>query len=417
MTARSGIELLPFRETVTPTDAGELCAVIRGAHETETPIYPVGGGTSLDFGLPAKRTGLAVQLTGLARVVDYPARDMTITVEAGITMHELSQTLANERQQLPIDVPSPTVATLGGVVATNWNGPRRYGAGTVRDYVIGVSAVDGRGDVFRGGGRVVKNVAGYDFCKLLTGSLGTIGVIAQLTLKLKPIPERSAFAVCPLGDWNEAERALTGLASSETTPAALELLSGEAWDNVEGLPAGTRDKPVLVVLLEGTDPEVTWMTQQLADEWRQNGLRPFEVISSSPATQLWNSLAGFPSAGDSPLVLKASIVPSGTVKMITALRAVDPRCSIQAHAGNGIVLARLHELPASGLSRTLIARLQPAAAACRGSLITLSNPGRTEMTHPSVWGPVDAPVWLMNEIKRRFDPKDILNPGRFVYFP
>ena len=113
--------------------------------------------------MPAKTPGLALSLARLNRVVDYPARDLTITVEAGITLAELDALLVTEGQWLPIEVPQPPRATLGGVVATAWSGPRRYGWGQVRDYVIGISAVDGRGLPFKGGGRVVKNVAGYDF--------------------------------------------------------------------------------------------------------------------------------------------------------------------------------------------------------------------------------------------------------------
>src|SRR6478736_2819398 len=125
----------------------------------------------------------------------YPARDMTITVQAGVTIARLRDVLKAEGQQLPVDVPFPDRATLGGAVATNASGPRRFGHGTLRDYVIGISVVDDRGEEMKGGGRVVKNVAGYDLMKLYTGSLGTLGIITQLTLKVKPRPEASRWVV------------------------------------------------------------------------------------------------------------------------------------------------------------------------------------------------------------------------------
>ena len=143
---------------------------------------------------------------------------MTILVEAGVRMADLAATLAAEGQQLPIDVPRASEATIGGVVATNWNGPRRYGHGTVRDYVIGIHAVDGRGVAFKGGGRVVKNVAGYDFCKLLTGSLGTLGVITQLAFKVKPQPECTAAVIADCANLSIAEKALDRLAILESPP-------------------------------------------------------------------------------------------------------------------------------------------------------------------------------------------------------
>src|SRR5437868_345715 len=150
-------DMLPIKDMLAPQTEDELTAAVRSAYETATPLYPIGGGTSLQFGLPAKSPGRGLSLAKLNRIVDYPARDMTVTVEAGVTMKSLADLLAKERQRLPIDVPQAEKATIGGVIATNWNGPRRYGEGTVRDYVIGISAVDGRGQPFKGGGRVVKN--------------------------------------------------------------------------------------------------------------------------------------------------------------------------------------------------------------------------------------------------------------------
>src|SRR6266436_6361799 len=221
-------ELLPIKEVLAPETQDELAAAVRAAYETSTPLYPIGGGTSLQFGLPAKAPGRGLSLERLNRIVDYPARDMTVTVEAGVTMKTLADLLATERQRLPVDVPQAERATIGGVIATNWNGPRRYGESSLRDFVIGISAVDGRGLPFKGGGRVVKNVAGYDFCKLLTGSLGTLGVITQVTLRLKPIPEQSALLACPVPDAAAAEKLLAALITSHTTPTAIELLAGPA---------------------------------------------------------------------------------------------------------------------------------------------------------------------------------------------
>jgi glycolate oxidase FAD binding subunit len=411
----------PITETFEPADQQELIGVVKECYESNTAIYPVGGGTSLEFGLPAKRNGIGLSLAKLNRIVDYPARDMTITVEAGVTMKTLAETLATERQRLPIDVPHADRATIGGVVATNWNGPRRYGHGTVRDHVIGISAVDGHGLAFKGGGRVVKNVAGYDFCKLLTGSLGTLGVITQLTLKLKPMPERSVLMVCELADLDQAEKLLAALVHSETTPAAIELLAGPAWDNDETLRGGAAGSTpgvfYLVVGLEGTVVDVDWMCHQLAKEWGEFGVLQRRTIAGELADELWQKLAEFSAAGESPLVLKASVVPSAATRFVRAVREVDANCAIQAHAGNGIVIVRFSAFPEGGLSRTLIGKLEPVASATHGNVVILSNPSGGEMTHQSVWGGIDAPFPLMTAVKQQFDPKDLLNPGRFVYTP
>jgi glycolate oxidase FAD binding subunit len=412
----SATAALPIKDSLLPATSEELAATVREAFETGTPLYPIGGGSSLDFGLPAKAPGRGLALAKLSRIIDYPARDMTVTVEAGVTMKALAELLAKERQRLPIDVPESDRATIGGVIATNWNGPRRYGEGSVRDYVIGINAVDGRGMPFKGGGRVVKNVAGYDFCKLLTGSLGTLGVITQATLRLKPIPEQAALVACSVADGPSAEKLLAALVTSRTAPTAIELVAGPAWHADPALQSIAGANPTalyLVVALEGTGAEVEYMIRQLASEWRSAGISAPLVVGEGAS--LWQRLVEFPAAGDYALALHASVVPSGVTAMIDAARRLDPECSIQAHAGNGSLIMKFPKYPPEGLSRALVGNLQPAAAQHRGHVFVLSNPSGAEMTHQSAWGATDAPLWLMTEIKRRFDPKDILNRGRFIY--
>src|SRR6266852_1093812 len=176
-----------------PRSAAELCDLVRRAAAEGSAIYPLGGRTMLNFGLPPSKPGIAVDLSHLHQVLDFPARDMTITVQAGITIRRLQEITAAENLRLPIDVPLADRATLGGAIATNTSGPRRYGFGTLRDYVIGISVINDEGQETKAGGRVVKNVAGYDLCKLHVGALGTLGVISQVTLKLKPLPEEKAL--------------------------------------------------------------------------------------------------------------------------------------------------------------------------------------------------------------------------------
>lgn len=409
------ISVLPLKGTHSPATQDELTAFVRTAFESSMPLYPIGGGTSLGFGLPAKEQGQGLSLSKLNRVVDYPARDMTVTVEAGVRMKDLAELLAKEGQRLPVDVPNADQATIGGVIATNWNGPRRFGEGTIRDFVIGISAVDGRGNEFKGGGRVVKNVAGYDFCKLLTGSMGALAVITQVTLRLKPIPPQSAIVACSVPNSAAAERILAALIQSKTAPVAVEVLAGPEWRNDPALTGLTIDSPhalCVVAGFEGTAAEVEFMVGQIVEEWHELGVEMPIVIGETAA--LWQRLIEFSAASDSPLVLKANVVPSGTTAMIDAARQLDPECSIQAHAGNGILLIKMSKFPAQGLSRALVGNLQPAAAAQQGQVVILSNPSGAEMTHQSVFGMTDSPLALMREVKRKFDPAEILNRGRFV---
>ncbi len=405
------LESLPLLKSVCPADQSELSEAIVAAHGSRTPVYPLGGSTSLDFGLPARTPGLGLEIGSLKRVIDYPARDMTITVEAGITIQTLSEILASERQEFPVDVPQAEHATLGGVIATNFNGLRRYGCGAIRDHVIGIRAVDGRGIAFNGGGRVVKNVAGYDFCKLLTGSLGTLGVITQVTLKVRPIAEQRTTVVGYPQSLQQAESALAALESEPWSPVAIELLGGPA---AVVAPLDIARRLALVLVLEGTTAEVDWSVQQARELLAHQGLVGIE----SPVPQqdeLWAHLREFPAHGAAPLVARGAIVPSGITPFISSVWELDADCSIQAHAGTGTFVLHFSQIPSGGLSRTFVGRLQAEAAKFHGHLGLLSNPGQVEITRQSTWGAPPAPLSLMTKVKQQFDPANILNPGRFVF--
>jgi glycolate oxidase FAD binding subunit len=404
-------------ETRHPESVDELVDLVRTAHDKRTALYPIGGGTSMDFGLPISRPGAGVDLTRLCHVIDYPAADMTITVEAGIRMGELNQILSGNQQQLPLDVPCADRATLGGVLATNFSGPRRTGYGTARDYVIGIRAVDGRGSRFAGGGRVVKNVAGYDFCKLLIGSMGTLGVVTEVTLKLKPRAACRQAVVTAPHNLDQLQTLLGQLVHSKTQPVAVEWLVGPDWQSLaaqQGWPAADEQVGWLLLLFEGRDAEVAWMIRQIHDEWQRDcslGAMTLDFIQSDAGLK---ELSEFPS-GDTVLVLKANVRPSHTVQLTSMLRRQQSGVSVQAHAASGIVIFRMAHFPEGGLAQTLISQWQPAAVKGGGNIVMLANRSGVETTRRAVWGNVSGPVELMRRIKSAFDPHDILNPDRFVY--
>jgi glycolate oxidase FAD binding subunit len=409
---------LPILETLTPTSQEEVCDIIRHCADRGSAIYPIGGGTSVDYGLPARREGIGLSLAKLNRILDYPARDMTVTVEAGVTMRGLSDALAAEKQRLPIDVSHADQATLGGVVATNANGPLRFGHGTTRDHVIGITAVDGHGDRFEGGGRVVKNVAGYDFCKLLTGSMGTLAVITQVTLKLIPQPQQMVIVIGQADDLDHTEALLAALMNSQTSPSAVEVMTGPLWKEdpacAQNAPGGENPDMLVAVALEGTEVEVGWMTDQLDREWSEMNVATRWTLGGRQASALLERWAEFPGR-DAPLALEGKVAPSHTTNLIKAAQDVDPEVDILAHAGNGCVMMQFPEFPAEGLSRVLLARLQPVATRGHGNIVVTANPSGQEMTRQSVWGGIDAPFELMRRVKREFDPRNVLNPDRFVY--
>ncbi len=406
----------PRSETQSPATAEELAEIVARAAAAETALYPVGGGTGLNFGLPARRSGLSLSTTQLNRVVDYPARDMTITVEAGRSMQSLRELLATQGQRLPVDAPQADTATIGGVIATATSGPRRFGHGSIRDFVIGISAVDGRGVAFKAGGRVVKNVAGYDFCKLLTGSRGALAVITQVTLKLRPVAESTAWVVCDIASYEKAETVLAELVRSAIVPTAIELVAGPAWerDNLLG-PASGCCAARLLVGVEGAAVEVAWMTRQLQREWREQGIADSQVIDASGAAELWSRLCEFPVESASGLTVKATVRPSAVTRFVAAARAIDERALIQSHAGNGIVYVRYPEFTANEALPVLVRGLQPAAVAAGGHAVVYQCPADLELTHQAVWGPAAPASAIMASVKKQFDPAGILNPGLSLF--
>jgi glycolate oxidase FAD binding subunit len=345
-------------------------------------------------------------------VIDYPARDLTITVEAGLTIAELSRRLAAERQCLPVDIPQADRATVGGAVAASPSGPRRFRWGTMRDYVIGIRAVDGRGVPFAGGGRVVKNAAGYDLCRLLTGSLGTLGVVTQVTLMVKPMPETSRLVACDVGQLAEAERLLAGLVRTQTLPAAVELLAGPTW-RMEATGAAR-----LVVRLEGTVEEVEGMVEQLQREWQALGVAESRVLDGDERDQLWQQLTEFPAQpgddGATAAVLQIGVLPGATVGTLEQILKIDPQCSVQAHAGNGILRVRL-SLHGEQLVTAIRKQIRSTVTAANGSMVVLSRPEGCELDSKAIWGPPSGAAAVMQAIKEQMDPKGILNSGRFIF--
>ncbi|MBL9094153.1 MAG: FAD-binding oxidoreductase [Planctomycetaceae bacterium] len=406
-------------ETHSPGTPAELAETVRAAYDSSIAIYPLGGRTALHCGTKPKAGGWSVATEKLSSVVDYPARDLTITVEAGITVEALQATLAGEHQFLPVDIAQPARATLGGALAVNFSGPGRYGHGTLRDYVIGISAVDGTGTAFSAGGRVVKNVAGYDFCKLLVGSLGTLGVITQVTLKVKPQPTARAYVVHPISSPTYAESLATAIIQSQTTPTAVQVVGGPACRDLIAKCGGDEMNGLaLLVGLEGTGVEVEWMIARLRAEWRSLGFeQPLIVDDAAASATIRRQLTEFGCGDDSkqPIVLRLTCRPSATTQLCELVRSQFAATSLIADPVCGVVLAQLPELAMHELAGPVIGTLQPAATAVGGQCVVWNSPTPEELTRQLCWGSARDSDAVLRRVKSIFDPKGILNPGRFVF--
>jgi glycolate oxidase FAD binding subunit len=394
--------------TLRPKRVEELCETVREQVALGHAIYPQGGRTALDYGGVPRRPGVAIDTTGISRLIDYPFADMTITVEAGMTLSALRAILAEQHQRVLVDAPDPERATLGGIYATNTSGPRRYASGRPRDQIIGVSFVTSQAVMVKGGGRVVKNVAGYDFPKLLTGSMGTLGVITQLTLKVRPIPEASAVVWVPF--WNPRSLAdtLDQLNKSGTRPVALEFLNGSGARTVGqglGLPTG---QGILVIGYEDNAGSVRWQIDRLKSELGRDDIAILEGVDAQP---LWKALTDFHAAKSGPVSFVANLRPS---TVATFVEALDPeRWSAQSHAGNGIVRAHAQGEWTLEAMTQQTKKFQALASREGGNLVLARCPTAWKESL-KVWGE-PRPDWVIAErVKAALDPYAAMNPGRFV---
>jgi glycolate oxidase FAD binding subunit len=381
---------------VVPSSVEEAGAVIREARSRKEGIFPRGRGTQLEVGYPPSRSGIILETTAWQQVVDYPSRDLTITVQAGISVGQLQAVLAEQGQWLPVDVPQAATATLGGSLAVNVSGPRRYGYGTWRDYVIGIRFLQDEGVEVQGGGRVVKNVAGYDLMKLQIGALGTLGVITQVTLKVRPKPERST-AILFGSTAEELGPMLDLLHRSATRPVAVEAMNQATWDAM-GLPPSRPDTPWLILVgYEEKAVTVDWQVRTVQEEVRRAGVSA-EGIELAEPEALWQRITDWPSQSPRPVVEKVRVRPS---RVADALRqAAQTEDWVHAHALSGILWRHRQQLPHpenTDEDRGILWRVPPQS---KGALW--------------LWG-ADPPAstWaFLRELKRTLDPDNVFNPGR-----
>jgi len=403
--------ILSLERTAVATDEAAVAASIREAFKSGTPVYPIGGGTSLDYGSRPARSGIGLSTNQMNRLLDHPADDLTVTVEAGLTLAELNRHLAKKRQWLPIDAPEPAKATIGGILATNSYGPRRYAHGTIGDYLIGIRAIDGRGEVFAGGGRVVKNAAGYNLPRLLVGSLGTLGVITQATFMVRPLPTHSALVICDITSFQQGECLLANLGRSQTTPMIVELLAGPPRRHcpLPGMPDTAAAR--LAIGFEGSAAEVQEMANALCEEWQALGADGLTTIAGARLDSVWNWLS------ESPALVQINVLPSRLVDVVDRVARTLPAMPLQADAGNGVLRIYRPADDATSLNDDFAAlaqnTLRPIATAAGGHLTLLATPAGVDLTPTEVWGPPRPGVVLMHSIQQRFDPAGILNPGRF----
>jgi glycolate oxidase FAD binding subunit len=377
-------------QSVSPSTAEELAAHLKDADAQGQTVSPVGGGTQLDLGMPPSRVDLLIETTGLNRIVEYEPADLTVTVEAGMRFAELQRILGEQGQFLALDPPLEDGATIGGAIATNASGPLRFGHGTARDLVIGTRVANPDGSVTHAGGRVVKNVAGYDLNKLYIGSLGTLAVIVELSFKLAPIPPATATISGTFADPAATRTVIGAVVRSPLSPLAIELL-------------GSRQ---VVFRVGGYPQAVERQVRDLSALIQQHGGQPGETV--------WEDLVrSRVEARRREVVVKAAapISTSSSLVEILERRLAALDAFVWAHAGNGVAFAAC-DAPADVATLSAVRR-EVTALGDNASLVIERCPTPLKQAI-NVWGDPGPSVSLMRAIKAKLDPKSTLNPGRYV---
>ncbi|MYE06473.1 MAG: FAD-binding oxidoreductase [Chloroflexi bacterium] len=380
------------------------------ATERELSVIAHGGRTMLDLGMPPRGYDVALDLSGMNQVVDYEPNDFTITVQAGMTLAELQRHLATNGQFLPLDHPHFERATLGGICAVGRGGLRRNSFGSPRDWLIGMRMVKADGTGIKGGGKVVKNVSGYDLPKLFAGSLGTLGIIVEVTLKLRPQPASDQIVALNAPTFESALAAARAAANAAPFLNGCVALSAEASANAHGLGARLlHDQPAVLLRANGLESAASEVLAQALRAVRESGLEGPERTTNA-IVETWQAVADLELQTDKDDVRLRLGLPPGNLaraQQILADRLRDATSRIAA-ADSGLMFIDVRSVDADTL-KALRRDLGPL----QGRLTIESGPLELKRAC-DVWGPAGPGARLMHNIKEQFDPQGILNPGRYV---
>jgi len=394
----------------SPATIDELAHYAASAHAANLAIVPVGNGTQLHIGRPPARYDLALSTQRLNRVLAHEAADMTVTVEAGITLAALNAALARAGQRLPLDPPHPECTTIGALIATDACGPLRLSHGKVRDLLIGITVVLADGTLAHGGGRVVKNVAGYDLMKLFTGSFGTLGIIVEATFKLRPVAEHETVFVMPAVEPGAAIALGHEVLNAPVAPYYVEAVNAAAAACV-GL-----EGSAVVVGCGGSAEEIAVQRERLKHGILHGNLR---VCDAAEAARLYAALRDFPadsSGGEGACGCKVSVLPPQLASLLTRAEEAAAHHKVElmilTHVGSGVAVMRFNNSAADQLP-SIAEWLRTTVRAAGGWAVFDLLPTRLK-DRIDPWGAEPPGLQLMRGIKRTLDPNRCLSPGRFV---
>ena len=401
-TGADAVDGVPAELVAEPASVEEASRVLAAASRAAKKVVVVGNGSKLGLGNPPERVDLILRTRRMDRVLEHAAGDLVVKVEAGARLADLQAAVAPAGQWLALDPPEAG-ATVGGVVAANASGPRRLRYGTVRDLIIGITVVLADGTVAHAGGKVVKNVAGYDLSKLFCGSLGTLGLIAEATFRLHPRPEAAAAVTLQVERPEQAGEAVRRLLRSTLVPSAIEL----TWYGRSGR---------LTVVIEGIRPGVE--AQAAAAARLLGELGQTEVLGPGATEVALSQLDASPWE-KAEVGIKVAVPPAELPGALTDLQAGWlGHGRVAAHAGTGVLRVGLAGPDLGSADQVeafvgVVAKARAALAARQGTLVVAEAPPALKRV-VDAWGPPGDADELMRRVKRQFDPDRQMSPGRFV---
>jgi glycolate oxidase FAD binding subunit len=412
---------------VSPGTIPETSRVMAAASGRGLKVIPTGGGTKLSLGaVPQKAGFLLLSTKRMCAYTDYDISNLTIEVECGLTVHEVQTRLNAEGEGyfLPLDSPHSRKATIGGVVATNDNGPRRLLYGGLRDIILGNTAVLANGDIVHAGGKVMKNVASYDLTKLMIGSLGSLGLICRTTFRIYLKPESAATLFVSFNGLKEAREFLRKLTPAFYYPAAIELMTPQVvatYKEMIPISGGY----IVALGLEGIVEAVERQIADMTEMGKKEGAVSTISLKGDGHQGFWTAYADFTDAlaKDNPdlIVARSNFAISRHTEMMAASERIVSKtgfdCALACHAGSGILYTAIQAGKGAAAKKdalaSAIAELTDEAVKNDGNLVVERAPLFIK-EKVSVWGKIGNDFKVMKGLKDRFDPNGVINQGRYV---
>jgi glycolate oxidase FAD binding subunit len=410
------VDGLSPRAVITPTTVEEAVLTVALANKHHLSLLPHGGGVHMQLGGTPEQFDILLLTNKLDRLLEHEAPDLTCHVEAGITLAALQTQLATKGQRLALDPLDAEGVTIGGLLATNMSGPKRFRYGTARDLVIGLSVIQADGEIARSGGRVVKNVAGYDLNKLYIGSLGTLGIIVEANFKLHPLPPFESTLLLTFVTLQDLMQTVIAVTGSVLQPTALELIDAKAASTMAkmfGLKLPTNGY-TLAVNFEGRPSSIERQIDETCLLARQNNALMCDHLDGEEQIHFWHSIR---EQTQGTLTCKVSLMVSQIATYLDYVTQICRRYDLEAavigHVGNGILYIELY--PSDAVERLVAAidELRTHAQAAHGHLVVERCPVDLKR-HVSVWGEPGKNFYMMQRLKQQFDPQNTFVRGRFL---